>query len=78
MGSWGGPVGVGVGTSMPVGKGSVESVAKTRLMIRAVDPARNQEVWLGEATRQLDASFDSGKVEQLVDAALSDFPRHRP
>ena len=78
MGSFGGPVGVGVGTSMPVGKGSVESVAKTRLAIRAVDPKQNREVWLGEATRELDASFDSSKVEQLVDAALSDFPKHRP
>jgi hypothetical protein len=78
MGSWGGPVGVGVGTSMPVGKGSVETVANTRLMIRAVDPRQNREVWLGEATRELDASFDSSRVEQLVDAALSDFPKHRP
>jgi hypothetical protein len=78
MGSYGGPVGVGVGTSMPVGKGSVETTAETRLRIRAVDPKQNREVWLGEATREMDASFDSSKVEQLVDAALSDFPRHRP
>jgi hypothetical protein len=78
MGSWGGPVGVGVGTSAPVGRGSVESVAKTRLTIRAVDPTQNREVWLGEATREMDASFDSSKIEQLVEAALSDFPKHRP
>jgi hypothetical protein len=63
---------------MPVGRGGVESTAETRLMIRAVDPGQNREVWTGETTRQMSASSDSAAVEKLVDAALSDFPKHRP
>ena len=77
MGSWGGNVGGGVSTSVPVGRERVTSTQETRLTIRAVDPKSNQEVWVSTATGDLQQGLDAGVVEKAVAAALEGFPARR-
>lgn len=73
VGSFGGPVGVGVGTSTPVG-GGVTTAQETRLTIRAVDPKQNQEVWVGTTTGLATQNLDSTGAAQAVADTLADFP----
>jgi hypothetical protein len=77
MGSYGGNVGGGVSTSVPVGRESVTTTQETRLTIRAVDPKSNQEVWVSTATGDIQQGLDAGVVEKAVAAALEEFPARR-
>jgi len=77
VGSWGGPVGGGVGTSVPVGREGVVGVQETRLTIRAVDPKSNREVWVGTSTGELTEGLDSGAVEKVVAGTMAEFPDRR-
>jgi len=74
VGSWGGNVGGGVSTSVPVGSQGVTSTTETRLTIRAVDQKSNREVWVGTATGDIKQGLDAGAVEKAVAGTLADFP----
>jgi hypothetical protein len=76
MGTFGGPVGVGVGTSAPVGSGSVVATRETRLTIRAVDPKDDREVWVG-TTGGIEQGLDAGAVEKTVAGTMKGFPARR-
>jgi hypothetical protein len=76
MGTFGGPVGVGVGTSAPVGGGSVVATRETRLTIRAVDPKDNREVWVG-TTGDIQQGLDAVVVEKTVAGTMKEFPARR-
>jgi hypothetical protein len=78
IGSWGGNVGGGVGTSMPVGRESVVAEHETRITVRAVDPRANREVWVGTAAGLAGGDLASGEVEKAVARTLADFPPKRP
>jgi Domain of unknown function (DUF4136) len=77
MGSWGGNVGGGVNTSVPVGSERVKTVAETRITIRAVDPKGNREVWAGSTTGVIQEGLDAGVVEKAVAGLMDDFPERR-
>jgi hypothetical protein len=74
VGSFGGPVGVGVGTSAPVGGGKVEGAAQTKLTIRAIDPSANQELWVGTTTGLKPEHLDATGADAAVAETLADFP----
>jgi hypothetical protein len=78
IGSWGGNVGGGVGTSMPVGSERVVAEHETRITLRAVDPRANREVWVGTAAGLAGGDLASGEVEKAVARTLADFPSKRP
>lgn len=73
-------VGVGgVGSSGAAGVGasssSVKNVIEGSLILRAVDPTRNAEVWHGSVSRELGhGSVDQGLVNSAVADLLHDFP----
>lgn len=78
VGSWGGPVGVGAGTSVPVGRsGGAVTEQETRLTIRAVDPKTNREVWLGSSTGEIAEDLEPGAIEKVVAGTLAEFPKKR-
>lgn len=77
VGSWGGNVGGGVSTSVPVGSEGVTSTQEARLTIRAVEPEGNREVWVGTTTGELQPAVDSSEVERAVAATLEGFPARR-
>ncbi len=78
VGSWGGPVGVGAGTSVPVGRsGGAETEQETKLTIRAVDPKTNQEVWVGSSTGEITEDLEAGAINKVVDGTLAEFPNKR-
>jgi hypothetical protein len=78
IGSWGGPVGVGAGTSVPVGRsGGAETEQETRLTIRAVDARTDQEVWAGSSTGAIREDLESGAIDKVVDGTLAEFPTKR-
>jgi hypothetical protein len=77
VGSWGGNVGGGVSTSVPVGSERVTTTAETRITIRAVDVKSNREVWLGSATRDVREGLDAGVVEKAVAEVMEEFPERR-
>ena len=77
MGSWGGNVGGGVSTDVPVGSERVTTTAQTRITIRAVDVKSNREVWLGSTTRDVQEGLDAGVVEEAVADLMDDFPERR-
>jgi len=77
VGSWGGNVGGGVSTSVPVGSQAVVSTQETRLTIRAVDRTSNTEVWVGTATGDIKQGLDAGAVEEAVAGTLAGFPAKR-
>jgi hypothetical protein len=77
VGSWGGNVGGGVSTSVPVGSERVTTTAETRITIRAVDVKSNREVWLGSATRDVQEGLDAGVVEKAVAEVMEEFPERR-
>jgi hypothetical protein len=72
MGSWGGNVGGSVGTSVGVGGGESTSV-QSRLTIRAVDTARNSEVWIGTTTT-FDQPAQAPAVARAVAGVMKGFP----
>jgi len=74
VGGFGGPVGVGVGTSAPVGKSTVTTNQETRLTIRAVDTQRNKEVWAATTGGLDPRSLDASGVEKAVANTLAAFP----
>ena len=74
VGSWGGNVGGGVSTSVPVGREGVVSSQEIRLTIRAVDPKRNQEVWVGTTTGISNQGLDAVGVDKAVADTLAEFP----
>jgi hypothetical protein len=73
-------VGVGgVGSSGAAGVGAsssgVKNVIEGSLILRAVDPTRNAEVWNGSVSRELGkGSVDQGLVNSAVADLLHDFP----
>ncbi len=77
VGSWGGPVGGGVGTSVPVGRGGAVSAQETRLTIRAVEQEGNREVWVGTSTGEITENLDAGAVEKVVAGSMAEFPTKR-
>lgn len=76
VGSWGGNVGGGVGTSVPIGGGKESLSLQNRLTIRAVDPATNREIWIGTSTT-FDQAADTRVVERVVAGTLKGFPAKR-
>ena len=74
VGTYGGPVGVGVGTSAPVGGGKVEGARETRLTIRAIDPTGNQELWVATTTGIKTEHLDTTGSDAAVAETLADFP----
>jgi hypothetical protein len=78
VGSWGGPIGGGVGTSVPVGRsGGAVTEQETRLTIRAVDPKANREVWIGSSTGEIAEDLEKGAIEKIVAGTLAEFPKKR-
>ena len=77
MGSWGGNVGGGVSTSVPVGSEGVTTTPETRLTIRAVDQKSNREVWVGTTTGDMQQGLDAAVVEKAVAGTLEGFPARR-
>ena len=77
VGSWGGNVGGGVGTSVPVGGGD-SAASENRLTIRAVDASTNKEVWIGTTTGDIKQGLDQKAVEAAVASTMQSFPQRRP
>lgn len=77
VGGWGGNVGGGVGTSVPVGPEGVVAGREIQITIRAVDPKRNQEVWVGTTTEDIARGLDAGVVEKAVAGTMKKFPARR-
>lgn len=70
MGTWGRRVGGHVGTSVGVGGEPGESY---RLVIRALDPDRTRELWIG-ATTSFELPADEAEVARVVAGAMRGFP----
>ena len=63
------------GGSVGVGSPSVKNVKEGTLVIHAIDPARNAEVWRGSASRELGkGNVEPAVVQSVVADMLSDFP----
>jgi hypothetical protein len=77
VGSWGGNVGAGVGTSVPVGGGN-SATSENRLTIRAVDSTSNKEVWIGTTTGDIKQGLDERAVKRAVAGTMQTFPPRRP
>jgi hypothetical protein len=77
VGSWGGNVGGGVSTSVPVGPQGVVATRETRLTIRAVDQKSNREVWVGTTAGEIEQGLDGGAVEKAVAGTMKGFPARR-
>jgi len=77
VGSWGGPVGGGVSTSVPVGREGVVTTQEIRLTIRVVEAKGNREVWVGSTTGSGDRGLDANAVEKAVAGLLAEFPERR-
>jgi len=77
VGSWGGNVGGGVSTSVPVGPEGVVSSQETRLTIRAVDQESNREVWVGTTTGIVTQGLVAGALQRAVADTLAEFPARR-
>jgi hypothetical protein len=77
VGSWGGNVGGGVSTSVPVGSERVTTTAETRITIRAVDVRSHQEVWVGSTTSDVQEGLDASVVEKAVAGLMDEFPDRR-
>lgn len=71
MGSWGGNVGGSVGMGTP----SVQSYEEGRLVIHVADATKNQEIWYGTISGQVDRQkLDAEAVARAVGLAMEDFP----
>lgn len=71
LGSWGRRVGGSVGTSVGVGGG--DPGESYRLVVRAIDPEQNQELWVGGTT-----SFEMPADEQVIRKAVTGVMRGFP
>lgn len=72
VGSYGGSVGGRVGTSVDVGEKD-KVVQQLRIAIRAIDPARDREIWAGTTTA-LSERPDAAAVERAVTGVMAGFP----
>ncbi|MDH5255555.1 MAG: DUF4136 domain-containing protein [Gammaproteobacteria bacterium] len=71
MGSWGG----NVGGSVSMGTPSIESYQEGQLVIHVADAAKNQEVWYGTVSGQVDRQkLDAVAVARAVALAMESFP----
>ena len=71
VGGWGGNVGGSVGVSSP----SVRSFTEGRLVIHAIDAAKNAEVWQGSVSGKLTkGSVEPPAIRYAVSTAMRDFP----
>lgn len=71
MGSWGG----NVGGSVSMGTPSVKNYQEGELVVRAIDAAKNTEVWYGTVSGEVDRSkLDAEAVARAVAVAMQDFP----
>jgi len=77
VGSWGGNVGGGVSTSVPVGSEGVVSEQETRLTIRAVDEKSNREVWVGSTAGEIREGSGAAAIEKAVAGTMEKFPAKR-
>jgi hypothetical protein len=71
VGGYGGNSGGAVG----VGSSGVKNVNEGTLVVRAIDPARNAEVWTGRVSRELGkGNVEPALVQSAVAELLRDFP----
>lgn len=71
VGGYGSGVGGSVSTSTP----SVKNISEGSLVIHAIDPVRNSEVWRSRVSRELGkGSVNPDVVQSVVSEVLSDFP----
>jgi len=71
VGGWGGNVGGSVGVSSP----SVRSFTEGKLVIHAIDAAKNAEVWQGSIDGRLTkGSVEPAAIRYAVSTAMRDFP----
>jgi len=71
VGSWGGNVGGSVGVS----SSSVRSFTEGKLVIHAVEVAKNAEVWEGSIEGRLTkGSVEPAAIQHAVSTAMRDFP----
>ena len=72
MGGVGGNGAAGVGVSSP----SAKNVREGTLVLRAIDPARNAEVWNGRVSRELGKGGppDPALIQSAVSDLLKEFP----
>jgi hypothetical protein len=76
VGSWGGSGGGGVGASVPVGGGEQEITVQNRLTVRAVDPSKDSEVWIG-TTAPFTYPSEGDAVAKAVEGVMAGFPARR-
>lgn len=75
VGSWGG----NAGGSVSMGTPSVKNYQEGELVIRAIDAAKNTEVWYGTVAGEVDRSkLDAETVAAAVAIAMQDFPVRAP
>jgi len=71
VGGWGG----NVGGSVNVGSPSIRNFSEGRLVIHAIDAAKNAEVWQGSiAGRLTRGSVEPAAIQHAVSTAMRDFP----
>jgi hypothetical protein len=75
VGSWGGSSGGSVGSSVDVG-GDEEVLLQNQLVVRALDPNTDQEVWIGTST-----TFDEHPGDAVINTTVAElmqgFPARR-
>lgn len=70
-----GGVGSSGGAAVGASSSGVKNVIEGALILRAIDPTRNAEVWNGSVSRELGkGSVDTALVNSAVAALLHDFP----
>lgn len=70
-----GSVGGNSGGSVGASSSSVKNVSESTLIVRAIDSARNAEVWTGRVTRELDkGNVEPTFVQSSVAELLREFP----
>jgi hypothetical protein len=71
VGSWGG----NFGGSVNMGSPSIRNYKEGTLVIRAIDNARNAEVWQGRVSGKITkGSLEPAAINQAVAQAMADFP----
>lgn len=73
VGSFGNNVGSSVGATVPVGGGTKENMMQ-QLVIRALAPQSDKELWVGTSTSDTNQGFDAEAVKKAVDATMQGFP----
>jgi hypothetical protein len=75
VGSWGGNVGGSVGVS----SSSVRNFTEGKLVIHAIEVAKNAEVWQGSIEGRLTkGSVEPAAIQHAVSTAMRDFPARVP